>query len=185
MAIEGFEEIFNTIYIAKKLYDIGKYDLVKGCFYDTIECDTYYENMFYLLENLFEHQYCHFSDRRAIELRVISDQVIANFYLLAGEHGERHNIADENNFYIKEAEKIINDNLNYTYSVECKIMWYTDPKRKHRTRLGMFIYQDDWFDYGGLVYALIEVYEWFSNRCADLRKLLSDEEFAGKEVIAA
>lgn len=185
MAIEGFEEIFNTVYIAKKLYDIGKYDLVKGCFYDTIEYDTYYENMFYLLENLFEHQYGHFSDRRAIELRVMSDPVIVDFYQLAGEYGKRHHVADENNFYIKEAEKMINDNLNCTYSVECKMMWYTDQKRKSHTRLGLFIYQDDWVDLGGLAYALIEVYEWFSDKCADLRKLLSDEEFAGKEAIAA
>lgn len=185
MAIEGFEEIFNTVYIAKKLYDIGKYDLVKVCFYDTIEYDTYYENMFCLLENLFEYQYSHFSDRRAIELRVMSDHVFVDFYLLAGEYGKRHHVADENNFYIKEAEKMINDNLNCTYSVECKMMWYTDPKRKSRTRLGVFIYQDDWVDLGGLAYALIEVYEWFSDKCTDLRKLLFDEEFAGKEATAA
>lgn len=185
MAIEGFEEIFNTVYIAKKLYDLGKYELAKSSFYDVIEYETYYENMFYLLENLFEYQYSHFSDRRAIELRVMSDPVFVDFYQLAGEYGKKHHVADENNFYIKEAEKMINDNLNYTYSVECKMMWYTDPKRKHRTRLGVFIYQDDWVDLSGLVYALIEVYEWFSDKCADLRKLLSDKEFAGKEATAA
>lgn len=185
MAIEGFEEIFNTIYIAKKLYDLGKYELAKNSFYDVIEYETYYENMFYLLENLFEYQYSHFSDRRAIELRVMSDQVIVDFYLLAGEYGKRHQIADERNHYILEAQEIIDRNLNCTYSVECRVMWYTEPKRKYHSRLGLFIYQDDWVDLGGLAYALIEVYEWFSDKCNDLRKLLSDEEFAGKEATAA
>ncbi|MCM1060830.1 MAG: hypothetical protein NC452_11115 [Eubacterium sp.] len=185
MAIEGFDEIYNTVCIAKKLFDLEKYDLVKDSFYDTIDSDTYYENMFNLLENMFENQYIQFSDRRAIELRIMYDPVFTDFYQLAGEYGKRHHIADENNSYIKEAEKVINYNLNYTYSVECKMKWYTDPKRKHRTRLGVFIYQDDWVDFAGLVYALLEVYEWFSYKCNDLKKLLAAEEFAGKEVIAA
>lgn len=185
MAIEGFDEILNTVCIAKKLYDLGKYDLVKNSFYDVIESDTYYENMFYMLENLFESQYIQFSDRRAVELRVMSDPVFKDFYRLAGEYGKRNNIADENNSYIKEAEKVINENLNCTYLVECKMMWYTDPNRNRRTRLGVFIYQDDWVDFGGLVYALLEVYEWFFNKCDDLKKLLAAEEFAEKEVISA
>ncbi len=185
MAIEGFDEIFNTVYIAKKLYDMGKYEIAKYSLYDVIEFDTYYEGMYYLIENLFEHQYSHYSDRRALEMRVISDPIIVDFYRLAGEYGKRHNIADEHNHYILEAQRMIAENLNFSYCVECRIMGYTEPKRKYQSRLGLFIYQDDWVDLGCLAYALIEVYEWFSNKCADLRKLLAAEEFAGKEVIAA
>ena len=53
MAIDGFEEIFNTIYIAKKLYDMDKYDLVKRNFYDVPCIDAYYENMYALIPALF------------------------------------------------------------------------------------------------------------------------------------
>ena len=40
MEIEGFDEIINTIYIAKKLHDIGKYDLVNENFFDVLCYDA-------------------------------------------------------------------------------------------------------------------------------------------------
>lgn len=184
MAVEGFEEIFNTVYIAKKLYDLDKYDLAKESLYDVIEFDTYYESMYYLIENLFEYQHVRYSDRRCVELRIMSDPVITDFYLLAGEYGRNHSIANENNPYIIKAQKMIDENLNFSYCVECKLVGYTEPKRKYHSRLGVFIYQDDWVDLGCLAYALIEVYEWFWKQCADLRKILAAEH-TGKEVIAA
>lgn len=182
MSVEGFDEIFNTVYIAKKLYDMGKYDLVKDSFYDEISFDAYYENMFYLIENLFEHHYCQYSDRRCVEMHILSDPVIEEFYKLAGEYGKRNNIPDENNYYIKDAEMQVQIQLDFSYCVDWKLMGHTKPKRKFHSRLAVFIYQDDWVDLGCLAYGLIEIYEWFSEACVNFRKLLN---CTGKEERAA
>lgn len=182
MSVEGFDEIFNTVYIAKRLYDMGKYWLVKDSFYDEIGFDTYYESMLYLIDNLFEHHCCRYSDRNCYELHVMSDPVIEEFYKSAGEYGKRNNIPDEKNYYINEAEQQVRIQLDFSYCVDWKLMGHTEPKRKYHSRLAVFIYQDDWVDLGCLAYALIEIYEWFSDACTNLRELLNN---TGKEVKAA
>jgi hypothetical protein len=52
--IEGFDEIFNTVYIVKKLFDMGKYELVTENFCDSIDYEAYNENMYGLIPNLFQ-----------------------------------------------------------------------------------------------------------------------------------
>ena len=182
MSVEGFDEIFNTVCIAKKLHDMGKYELVKDSFYDEISYDCYYENMFYLMENLFQQHYCRYSDSRCMEFHVMSDPVIEEFYKLAGEYGKRNNIPDENNYYIKEAEKQVQIELDFSYCIGWRLIGHTQPKRKYHSRLAVFVYQEDYVDIGCLAYALIEIYEWFSDACDNLRKLLNTE---GEEVKAA
>lgn len=182
MSVEGFDEIFNTVYIAKKLYDIGRYELVKDSFYDEICFDTYYESMLCLIENIFEHHYCQYSDRRFVEMRILSDPVIEEFYKLAGEYGKRNNIPDETNYYINEAEQQVQFQLDFSYCVDWRLMGHTEPKRKYHSRLAVFIYQDDWVDLGCLAFALIEIYEWFSESCVNLREILNN---TGKEEKAA
>lgn len=182
MAVEGFDEIFNTIYIAKKLYDMDRYELVKDSFYDEISFDAYYENMFYLIKNIFEHHRCRYSDRNGCELHIMSDPVIEEFYKLAGEYGKKNNISDETNYYINEAEQQMRIQLDFSYCVDWKLIGYTEPKRKYHSRLAVFVYQDDWVDLGCLAYGLIEIYEWFSEACVNLRKVLKN---TGKEERAA
>ena len=72
--------------------------------------------------------------------------------------------------------------LDFSYCVDWRLMGHTEPKRKHHSRLAVFIYQDDWVDLGCLAYALIEIYEWFSDACVNLREILNN---VGKEVKAA
>lgn len=83
MAIEEFDEIFNTVYIAKKLFDMGRYDLVTQNFYDILCYDAYYENMYGLIPELFAYCRCSYSERRGVEIYVLSALVIVDFYILA------------------------------------------------------------------------------------------------------
>ena len=46
MVIDGFDEILNTLYIAKRLYDMGRYEVVEANFFDIVDYDVYYENMY-------------------------------------------------------------------------------------------------------------------------------------------
>lgn len=178
MAIEDFDELFNTIYIAKKLYDVDRYDLVTENFYDVPCLDAYYENMYGLIPNLFEYYYSLYSEYRGIEMHVLSDPMIVEFYKLAGEYSKRHKISDCENPYIQEAEQQVSRQLNFSYCLDWRLKGYTEPKRPFHSRLVLFIYQDDWVDLGCLAYGLIEIYEWFSDACVRLKNVLHEEVIA-------
>lgn len=174
MAIEGFDEMLTTIYIAKQLYDMGKYRLAEASFSDTLHYDFYYENMYGLIENLFEHHYCRYFENRYMELHVLSDPVMVDFYTLAGEYGRRNGVPDEANPYIKAAEQQARKHFNFSYCLDWMLIGHTKPRRPFHSRLGLFIYQDDYVDFGLLAYQLIELYGWFSDQRAILNGLLAD-----------
>ena len=175
MAIEGFCELFNTVYIAKKLYDMGKYKLVTESFYDSLDYDVYFNNMYGLIENLFEYHYDRYHENRCLELHVLSDPVIVDFYKLAGEYGRVHNITDDENPFIKEAERQIQRRLGFSYCLDWILMGHTEPKRPYHSRLGLLISQEDYVDLGCLAYGLIEIYEWFAGTCVELRNTLNGD----------
>lgn len=172
MVIDEFDEILNTVYIAKRLYDKGKYEVVTENFFDVLGYDAYYESMYGLIENIFAYHNCWYYERRGVELRVLSDPVIVDFYTLAGEYGRIHKIPDENNPYIKEAEQEAGRQLNFSYCLDWELMGHTEPKRPYHSRISIFLYTDDWVDPGWLACGLVEMYEWFSNACVRLREAL-------------
>jgi hypothetical protein len=175
MAVDGFNEIFNLIYIAKKLYDMRKYELVTESFFDVVEYDTYYEGMYGLMASIFEHHDCRFYENQYLDLHILSDKVIVDFYVLAGKYGKRNNIPDADNPYIKEAEQEVFDNLNISHCLDWKLMGHTEPRRPFHSRLGLFISQDcGCLDLGVLCYRLIEIYEWFADSCVELCNILDD-----------
>jgi hypothetical protein len=173
MEIEGFSDILNTLYIAKTLFDMDKFDLVKENFFDSLGYEAYYENMYSLIPNLFEYHHCRYYEERSLEIHVVSDPVIVDFYKLAGEYSKRNNIPDIDNPYFKEAERQVHGELDFSYCLDWRLMGHTEPIRPFHSRLALFISQDDWVDAGCLAYGLIEIYEWFSDSCDRLRKLLS------------
>ena len=183
MAIEGASEIFNVIYIAKKLFDMGKYELVTGSFCDVLYYDTYYENMFELIENTFGYRSCRYYENHGTEVQIVSDKVIVDFYVLAGKYGRRNNIPDADNPYIKAAEQEVSGNLDISHCLDWKLMGHTEPKRPFHSRLGLLIsYDCGCLDLGVLAYRLIEIHEWFADQCAELSNLL-DDTMGGLQVL--
>lgn len=190
MDIEGFDEILNIIYIAKRLYDMGRYDAAEGNFYDVLDFETYYENMYGLTENFFAYHSCRYDGRRGMDIHVLSDPVVVDFCTLAGEYGRIHNIPDVRNPYIREAKQEIGRNLNFSYCIDWSFMVHTGPKRPFHSRLGIFICQDDYIDPGWLAYGLVEIYEWFSDACVRLKNILQEKktdvvQMPREEVMAA
>ena len=97
------------------------------------------------------------------------------FFILAGKYGRRNNIPDEDNPYIKEAEQEVRDNLDFNHCLDWRLMGHTEPKRPFHSRLAVFIsYDCGCLDLGVLVYRLIEIYEWFADKCAELNDILRD-----------
>jgi hypothetical protein len=172
MAIDGFNEILNIVYIAKKLHDMGKYELVAESFYDSIEYDVYYKNMYSLISNIFEHHSCRYNEERGYEIHVLSDPVIVDFYVLAGKYGKRNDIPEKENPYLIEAEQEVYDNLYGPCCLSWKLIGHTEPKKPFHSKLALFIsYECRCTDIGWLAYKLVEIYEWFVDKCDDLKAI--------------
>lgn len=171
MAIECFEEIFNVVYIAKRLYDIDKYELAEKNFFDVLEYDTYFEGMYSLIMELFEYCECNYFESRNVEVYIFSDPVIVDFYILAGEYGRYNGIPDSENPYIEDSYEQVRRRLNFSYCLDWMLMGHTEPIRPYHSRLGVFAYQDDFVDLGCLAYELIEIYSWFSEKCIELKSI--------------
>ena len=155
---------------------MGKYELVTESFYDLLDYDMYYENMYSLVGNLFEHGYCRYYENRGFELHILSDKVIVDYFILAGKYGKRNNIPDSENPYIIAAEQETCENLNFNHCLDWRLMGHTEPKRPFHSRLGLFISQDcGCLDLGFLADRLIEIYEWFADKCAELNDILRDD----------
>lgn len=174
MAIDAFEEVFNIVYIAKKLHSMGKYDFVTENFYDVLDYDCYYEDMYNLVENLFDYHYTQYYENRNVEVHVLSDPAIVDFYILAGKHSRLNGLSDDANPYIEEARQKACELLNFSYCLDWMLIGHTEPTRPYHSRLGLFISQDDYVDLGCLSYALVELYEWFENKRIELSNILND-----------
>lgn len=195
MEIECFDEIFNMLYIAKKLYDLDRYNLVSENFPDVLEYDAYYDAMYGLIDGIFEYSECCYYENRNFEIHVLSDAVIVDFYTLAGEYGEYNNILDIENPYIKEAHSMVGNQLSFSYCLDFMLMEHTNPKRPFHSRLGLIISHDDCVELGVLAYRLIEIHEWYKNKCDELTIKLKKykplpgqtclEDLIYKEAIAA
>ena len=90
----------------------------------------------------------------------------------------------------QEARQEIGRRLNFSYCLDWRFMVHTEPKRPFHSRIGVFIYQDDYVDLGWLAYGLVEIYEWFSDACMQLRDILQKKKadivkLPGEEVMAA
>jgi hypothetical protein len=183
MEIEGFGNIIDMIYIVKRMYDLGRFELVKENFYDELSYDTYYENMYNVIENVFERYHCRCSEWRNTELHIISDPLFVSFYKLAGEYGKHHGIPDKKNRFIHDAEEKARDLFSFSYCLDFSLIGHTHPTRPFQSKLGLFISLDDYVDLTELAHGLIELYEWFTEQVTALKKLLADDIL--KEVMAA
>ena len=126
------------------------------------------------MTSIFEHHDCRYYERHYIELHILSDPVIVDFYILAGKYGKRNNIHDMDNPYINAAEWEVNNNLNFSYCLDWKLMGHTEPKRPFHSRIGLIISQEDYVDLDILASRLIEIYEWFADKCVELCNILDD-----------
>ena len=182
---DRFDEILNILCIAKKLYDMGKYEIVEKSFYDVLDVDMYYENIYELMYQFFGYYDYQYYEKYCSELHILSDKNIVDYYILAGEYGKKHNISEECNPYIEQAEEYIKRQLNFCYCIDWAIMVHTQPKRSFHSRIALFIYQYEWVDFAELACRLIEIYKWFSDACIHLKGILNDTEYIREEVIAA
>ena len=174
MEVDGYDEIMHMFTIAKKLYDMGRYDIVKSCFSNVPDFDDYYFGMNCLVDSFFEYSTSKYYEYRNEELLVVSASEIVDFYVLAGEYGKINNIQDNANPYILDAQKEVSKSLTISHCMDWLLMGHTEPKRPFHSRIGIFISHDcGCADIGVIAYRLIELYEWYQQNCVELKAKLA------------
>ncbi len=179
MEIVGFGEIIGTITLAKELYDIGRYDIVKNQFYNTLCYDYWYENMYGVISSVFSGFYSDHIDDDETELMIFTDDCLSDYYTYAWEFGKKNNIPYDKNPYVIEANDEVYRQLSFCYSLGWKLLGYTKTKNiAKQSKLIIYIGMCECDSHSHLAYSLVRLYKWFSAKCAEFAKTKTKEEVA-------
>ena len=178
MEIEGFGEVAGIITLAKELHDIGRFDIVKEHFFDTLSYDSWYENVFGVIASIFTGFCNNYDDGDETDTMIFTDDVISDYFAYAWEFGIRANTPYDKNPYVKEAENEVRQHLSYCYSMGCKLLGYTKTRRTARqSKLIVYVGTCDCDCHTKLAYGLIQLYQWFTEKVAEF-KMLREEAVA-------
>ena len=168
MEIEGFKEIMSVVTLAKLLHDMGRSDVVIERFYDLLDYDGYYENMYRLIEEIFTGFISSYDENAEEERMIFTDAVISRYYVMAWEYGRKHRLLPENNPYITAAANEARRWLSFTYSMAYRLFGYTKSRAAaQRSKLVVYVCTCDYVELDYLAYGLLMLYKWFAERCAE------------------
>jgi hypothetical protein len=181
--IEGFSETAGIITLAKRLHDIGRYDIVKNQFYDVLSYESWYENILGAISSVFSGFYSNYDDDGEAEVLIFTDDVISGYFTYAWEFGVKTNTPYDKNPYVKEAEDEAGNWLNVCYSMGWRLLGYTKTKKTARqSKLIVYIDTCECDCHFKLAYGLIQLYQWFKDKTVEFKDL---REAATGEVMAA
>ena len=123
MEIDGFTCIVNTVHIAKQLHMAGRKDLIDTCLNGCLHLDFYYENMYNLIFSVFSDTRNYYREDYEEEVMIIVDSVLTDYFVNAAEYGNRNDIPDDDNPYIKSIYEEVNKLFNFSYSMDWKLNW--------------------------------------------------------------
>ena len=184
--IEGFHSIINNITMAKKLHDIGRYD-VMGQLCDTLCWDNYYENMFGVIGSVFSDFHCDYNDNDETELMTFGDDTISDYFVHAWEYGVLHKIHYSQNPLVTNARDEIQKHFFGSCGVDSKLCAYVRTKKSaQKSKLLVLLYNDcgGCSTHEAVAIGLIRLYAWFKNKCAELEAFKAIPSIP-KEVVPA
>ena len=171
MEIEGFDEIIGIIKLAKELHDIGRFDIVKEQFFETLSWDSYYENILGAISSVFSEYYSDYDDETETEYMIFEDDVIGGYYEMAWEYGRNHKVSHDENPYVIEAKNEISNRLSFCYSMDWKLLGYTKTKKTAKqSKLIVYVGSCECDCHTHLAYSLARLYKWFSDKVAEFEK---------------
>jgi hypothetical protein len=183
MIIEGFDEIAGIITLAKELHDIGRYNVVRENFFDTLTYDSWVENMYGTISSVFSGFHNTYDCDYETDTMIFTDDVISDYYAYAWEFGKKTNTPYDKNPYAIEAKNEVSERLHFCYSMDWKLLGYTKTKKlAKKSRLIVFIGACECDCHTNLAYGLVKLYKWFSDKCAEFKKIT---ETTPEEVMTA
>jgi hypothetical protein len=168
--VEGFDSIISTLFMAKELHDIGRYDLVEKDFFNELCIDNHYENIIGVISSVFS---VHFSncDENFEDVMVFEDDVISEYFLHAHKQIKLQKLDFEENPYVQEAREEVQKWFSFSYCTGNKLLAYTKTKKTAR-KSKLIVYHDTGCGcnaYEHIAYGLIKLYDWFEKKCAEFK----------------
>ena len=190
MEIEGFDSIISIVTLAKELHDLGRFDIVREQFFDTLCWDSYYENTIAVIASVFSGFHINYDDENEEECMIFTDDVISEYYRMAWEYGRSHKVRHDENPFVIEAENEVSRWLSLCHSMGWKLLGYTRTiKTAGQSKLIVYISQCTCDSHGHLAYSLVQLYQWFTAKCADFREKIEavaiNPALALKDVMAS
>ena len=174
MEIEGFDNIIDTIKLAKELHDVGRFDIVQSHFSDVLSWDSYYESMLGAIGAAFSGYYNDYIDEDDSEIMIFTDDVISEYYRFAWEYGRSHNVPHSENPFVIEAERAADRLLSYCYSLGWKLLGYTKTKRTAaQSKLIVYSSPCECCSFDRLAYGLVMLHQFFAEKCEEFNARMS------------
>jgi len=172
MEIEEFSSIINIVKLAKELYDIDRFDIVQSWLYDELTYDSWFENAWEVVTSIFSGFNGNYNEEYETDIMIFSDDVISEYFINAWEFGKKTNTPYDKNPYVKEAENEMRYWLDFTYTMEWRLLGYAKSKRAAKeSRLIVYACANEFYEYDHLAYGLVKLYKWFSDKCTEFNKL--------------
>ena len=168
MVTEGFYSILGTLSLAKELYDLGRYDIVKEHFFDTLSWDNEMENIYGAISSVFSGFDSDYDDDDDSERMVFTDDVISDYYEMAWKYGCSHNVRHDENPYVINAKNEAGRQLNFCYSMGWELSGCTKTKKTARqSKLIVYIGSCNCDNHENLAYGLLRLYRFFKDKRAE------------------
>lgn len=170
--IEGFEAILSQINWAKELRNIGRLDIIEQ-FSDELSWDSYYESLIRVLSSIFSGFNSSYDDCDDAEVMVFEDDVISNYFIHAWEYGQLHKFPYDQNPYISQAQDEARNCLTISSCTDWKLLSYSKSKKAARkSKLVVCNYVSCGCNaQEGIVFGLIRLYSWFTQKCAEFNSM--------------
>jgi hypothetical protein len=166
--IDGFNDIISILVLAKELHDIDRSDIVREYFFDTLCCDSYFEDIIGILSAIFPVFYSNYDDDEGTDCMIFSGGNISRYYEMAWEYGRSHNVSHDKNPYVIAAEGEVRTRLNFCYSLGWNLLGYTKTKKTAKqSKLIVYTSACDCDCHDQLAYELIQLYKFFEDKCAE------------------
>ena len=169
--IEGFHSIVSSLSLAKKLHDIGRFDVLKQLD-DSLCWDSYYSHMLDVVSSIFSGFKSDYADDDETEFMEFQDDVISNYFIYAWEYGKLHKIHYSQNPYVAQAQDEARNCLNTSCCLDWKLLAYIRTKKaaqKSKVLVCMGNGCGGCCGHENLAHGLIRLYAWFKNKCDELK----------------
>ena len=170
MVDEGFDAIVGMLSLAKGLHEIGRYDIVKEQFSDSLCYDGYYDSIMTVISSIFPDYEGRYDDDEYEYMEFCGD-VIKDYFVYAWKYGKQNNIPYNKNPYATQAQDAISNLLSFSYCLDWKLLAYTKTEkaaRKSKLLVNHYV-MCGCTTIETFAFRLIKVYSWFANKCAEFK----------------
>jgi len=165
--IEGFHNIISSLSLAKKLYDVGRFDVL-GQFDDLLCLDNYYGHIMDVTSSVFDGFTSDYVEEHETEFMEFEDDVISDYFVRAWEYGKLYNIHYSQNPYVIQAKNEAQSFLSTSCCIDWKLLAYIRTKKAAQKSKLLVCTSNGCGGCCGhenLAHGLIRLYAWFKNKC--------------------